>query len=354
MKKQILFLSLFLSGLSAFALPKLLERQSFNVYEIKNLNIDLSWENIDVQKCDEDDNILVEIFCNNKKYAPSLNATDNTIYVKTNKQNNAPLQNKKCTVIIHLPASVEFDQVKLSTTSGEIHTQMHIITNKLYCSSTSGDQSITVEAFADEASFKATSGEIYVEAVYGQTLIAQATSGSVFVREFESQANFTASTASISTTSGSIKLTQAKVSKAKLKSTSGSITLEGLVSQAFDISSTSGSIGMELEAAPSDNSRISATSGSIFMGVPGDADFGLWVETTSGSFTNALIRQRIGSHVDYQGQINKGGATIKINTTSGNVSIDSNNGSSANISNKKSSSDSDSELPVVSFDDPIF
>ena len=304
MKKLVLTFALLLFATTAFSLPSLFDRQLFKVYDIKNIDTDLTWENIDIQECDEIDNILVEIYCNNKKWAPQIKSSGSTVIVKSKKKSYSAFEPKKCTVIFKIPASAEFDLISLSTTSGDIFAQA------LICDS----------------------------------LHASSTSGSIFVKTFDGQ------TCSFNSTSGSQKLTNAKVNKTVNKATSGSITVEGQVLQAFDIGTTSGTIGMELDDAPLSKSRVSSTSGTIFLGLPGNANFSLSVSTTSGSFTNAITREKHGSHVDYSGDINNGGAQITLSSTSGNISIDSNNG----VTGKKAVKNSDTDIPVVSFDEPIF
>ena len=344
MKHFILSLTLFCLAATAFSLPSLFDRKSFKVYDIKNIDTDLTWENIDIQKSDEIDNILVEVYCNNKKWAPEVKSSGSTLIVKAKKKSYSSLEPKKCTVILKIPASAEFDTVSLSATSGEIHSQIEINAEKFDSSTTSGDHSFTVDIFAKKISFSSTSGSIFAQAVIGDELKVNSTSGSIFIKTFDGQS------CSINSTSGSQKLTNAKINKIISKATSGSVTVEGQVLQSFDIGTTSGTIGLELDDAPLNNSRASSTSGTIFLGLPGNADFSLSVSTTSGSFTNAITRERQVSHVDYTGDINNGGAKIALSSTSGNISIDSNNGATGQAAATRTEPD----VPVVSFDEPIF
>ena len=109
-------------------------------------------------------------------------------------------------------------------------------------------------------------------------------------------------------------------------------------------------INLDLGEAPSSNSRAQATSGSIFVGLPGDSDFSLRVQTTSGAFINALTKEKITDHVSYNRDINRGGAAIILSSTSGRITVDSTNGIIANVID----SSFEPDIPVVSFDDPIF
>ena len=325
MKKIFLSLSLLCLAATAFALPDLIERQLFKASETKNLSFDLAWEDIDIQENNEAGTIQVEVYCDKKKYAPTITFSNSTIYVKSNK--NKPsfgIQNLKSTVIIKIPASAQFKTINLETTSG--------------------DQSFTTSIFAQNATFKATSGDVFVDSLYGQNLKAETTSGSIKFNKFEGQ------NVSLKATSGSVKLTNTAIEKALVETTSGSVTIEGTVSNAFDLTATSGTIGLELNNAPAARSRITTTSGTIFVGLPGNADFSLWVRTTGGSFTNAITKEKISDHVNYKQDINNGGAMIMLSATSGRITVDSNNGITGKIIDDKI----DQDVPVVSFDDPIF
>ena len=331
MKKLMVALTLFcVAAVQAFCLPSLYKRELFKVNDIQNFDFDLSWENLVIQECDESKNILIEIYCKKPKYAPTVKKTGSTIVVKSNQDNHfSVFGSNNCTVIARIPEGAKFEKFFMGTTSGSIRSQVEIEANIVSSNSTSGSQSITEDLISENASFYSTSGSVFLENFYGQTLKVSATSGSINVHNFSGKS-------------------------CSLKATSGSVTLEGSVSDSFDISTTSGSIGLELNDAPRKNSSAGCTSGSIFIGLPGDADFSLDVETTSGSFVNALTRTKIDSHVEFKGDINNGGAVISLSTTSGSVSIDSTNGKRAKATQYTSDSDSDSDVPVVSFDDPIF
>lgn len=346
MKRTFLFVTFLLTlSASVFCLPSLIDSQLFKTSETKNLNCDLAWEDIDIQQSNDTEKIHVEVYCNKEKYAPTINFSNSTIYVKSNKNKpNFGIQNLKCTVIIKIPASTQFKSINFETTSGDIQSQIIINANTLSIKSTSGDQSFTKDIFAQNATFKATSGDVFVDSLYGQNLKAETTSGSIKFNTFEGQ------NASLGATSGSIKLINATIEKTLVKTSSGSITIEGTVSNAFDITATSGTIGLELDAAPSAKSRITSTSGTIFLGLPGNDDFSLWVQTTGGSFTNAITKEKISDHANYKQNINDGGALIMLSSTSGRITVDSNNGITGAIIDDKI----DKDVPVVSFDDPIF
>ena len=344
MKKLLLTISLFgLMTSAAFTLPKLVSQELINANFINDIDFNLTWEDLRVEECDEDD-IIIEIYCNKEKYAPKIKIRDKTLMVQSNTKSSSIFENKRCTVIAKIPLLNQFEKFHMSTSSGSIHTQTVINCSTLTSSSTSGSQSITEPIYVQNAKFNSTSGSIFVEAVEAENLQVSATSGSIKIKGFDGQ------NCSIDATSGSVKFTNSNTNKLKIKTSSGSITLEGLVSDTFDVSASSGSIALELDDAPTGNSRVYTTSGSIFVEIPGKADFSLWAQTTSGSFVNAITKEKISDHVNYTKDINNGGATIILSATSGRITIDSNDG----VTVKFSEPAIDPEIPVVSFDDPIF
>ena len=305
MKKLVLTFALLLLATTAFSLPPLLQKQSFKVRDIENLDFDLNWEELEIQQSNETDNISIEIYCNKEKYAPKIKSSDSSISVKNTVKNIISIgTNVKCTVIARIPSTANFEKININTTSGNISAD-NIYSEKLYSSSTSG--SITINGFSGEK-------------------------------------------CSLDTTSGKIKLINVSTEDTRLNSTSGSITLEGIVSSDFEVSSTSGTIGIELYAIPKSNSRVTTTSGTIFIGLPDNSSFSLHVNTTSGSFTNAFTKETISNHVSYRADINKGGTKIILSATSGRITVDSTNGVITNTYNGSAESD----IPVVSFEDPIF
>ena len=344
MKKLLLSLTLSCLTAAAFSLPSLFNSQLYKVNDIKNIHIDLTWEDVDIQENNDTGNILVEVYCNNRKWAPEVKSSGSTIVIKAKKKSYSAFEQKKCTVIVKIPSHTQFESINFVTTSGDIHSQTIINADTFSAESTSGDQSFTTNIIVQNATFKATSGDIFVDSLSGQNLKAETTSGSIKFNALEEQ------NVSLEATSGSVKLTNTIIEKTLVKTTSGSITIEGNISKAFDLNATSGTIGLELDTAPSSRSRIDTTSGTIFVGLPGNDDFSLWVQTTGGSFTNAITKEKITDHVNYKQDINNGGAMIMLSSTSGRITVDSNNGITGTITDNSM----DKDVPVVSFDDPIF
>ena len=154
------------------------------------------------------------------------------------------------------------------------------------------------------------------------------------------------------TTSGSIKFESCITDFFDSSSTSGSITVRELTCKALSVSSLSGTIGLELQRAIGKNSSISTTSGLIFISMPENSPLTVKATTSSGSFTNSFTREKISTLVNYNREINGGGALLKLSSTSGTITLDSNTFISSPISIIED--DSDAEIPVVIFDEKDF
>ena len=154
-----------------------------------------------------------------------------------------------------------------------------------------------------------------------------------------------ANVANLSATSGRLNLKDAVVQDISFSTSSGGISADELLTNSFTASSSSGTIGLELRGAPSKKSQVSTSSGTVFVSLPNDAAVTVSATTSSGSLINTFTKEKIGSHADYKKQINGGGATINLSTTSGNITIDKGNGPSV---------DNKDDTPVVIVDRPIF
>ena len=343
MKKLLLSFMLFGIMSSLFSLPTLLNRKQFNVHDINDLAIDLSWENLELQECNDSSTILVEIYCNKKDYAPQLSTRGSKLVVKS-KKNTGFFSRHDCTVILKLPSSKTFDVSAFRTTSGHIQCQAFLKTNNLTVQTTSGYTSFTVPSYADISSFDATSGNIFIDSLYGKKLQIKATSSSIKVEKFEGDY------CSVHATSGSIKLREISSKEVYINATSGSITVEGDVTNSLGINATSGTVGVELETVPEENTMITTTSGTIFTAFPENADYSVMVTTVSGAFINAITGETIISSVHYKRNINEGGPFVMLTATSGRITLDSTN----SFASKTTEVTENPDIPVVSFDDPIF
>lgn len=181
------------------------------------------------------------------------------------------------------------DSVKLKSTSGDIRARVTARTIK--GEMTSGDMELQVMSAAEEIKLEATSGDIVLESAWdaGKTII-KTTSGKIQAalkqtEEFKANA-----------TSGDIHAILGETKKAKLEATSGKITAEISRMNELEIRTTSGNVAAHLPTVPGFTARV---------------------ETASGDFASNLSLTKEGKAY----VAGNGSATVKINTTSGNITI---------------------------------
>lgn len=154
------------------------------------------------------------------------------------------------------------------------------------------------------------------------------------------------------TTSGSIKFETCITDFFDSSSTSGSITVSKLSCKCLNISTLSGTVGLELQRSLAKNSSISTTSGLIFISMPENSQISVRATTSSGGFTNSFTRDTFNSLVNYSKAINGGGPLLKLSSTSGTITLDSNTFITSPIVIYED--DPDAEIPVVIFDENDF
>ena len=126
----------------------------------------------------------------------------------------------------------------------------------------------------------------------------------------------------IAATSGTIKIEDFASEYAEFKSSSGSISVKKLDCDYFDAQNTSGGITLELRSEPTASSSIECSSGDIDLYVPMRARFSVDVSCSSGTFRDKFNNNRMNPRDNYRMDYNGGGSTIKLRTSSGDISLD--------------------------------
>jgi hypothetical protein len=156
------------------------------------------------------------------------------------------------------------------------------------------------------------SGDLTIDNV-GATLKAQTGSGSV-------RANGIQGASTLGSGSGDVELHLTGPGDVRAETGSGSVRLYG-VNGALKASTGSGDI--QVNGNPATDWKLSTGSGSIQMDLGGNAKFNLVADTGSGSVNVSQPISMQGSlnrhHIS--GVVNGGGATIRANTGSGDISI---------------------------------
>lgn len=366
MKKELLTFSLsLLAAAHMFALPPLLGETSYKASSVDNLDFNMSWENLQIKKA-SGDTIIVEIYCNKKKFAPKVRLSHTTLFIDSVPMHNLllPVSPKHCTVIVYLPSEKEFENIMIHLSSGTLEETSNISSGTISIEISSGNintgfltakqtkviassGAIIMEGLnSPKTLVQASSGKIFLDSIKAKDLVLQTTSGAIKVNSIDSGVT------AISSTSGSIKLKDLIAQKFDMTTTSGGISVEGLMADSFGISSTSGTIGLELNGMPAKKSSVASTSGTIFVSLPKNAAATIQAKTASGSFVNAFTKEKINPPVDYRADINGGGTLLSFNANSGRITLDVGKGLAdlRELPAQKSNSEDD----VVQVDRPIF
>ena len=315
--KKILACSILLSvAAMVFALPNLIEKQSFNHMAVNNIDFNLSSEQLEINET-FDSNITIEVYCNNNKMAPEISCSGQNLSVVSRLHNSGFLTaGTRCTLIVYIPQGKNFKDVKLQSSSGEIKLKSELTANNIKIQTTSADIESERGLFADNIFLKATSGEVDAKNLDGDTLVVETSSGDIEIQ------NYTGGTGTLKATSGSIDVDDFAVEYAKFKTTSGKISVKNLDCDYFDFDSTSGSQYTTLKNPPLAKSKMETTSGSIDITVPEGSSFEIDVHSNSGTFKDGFSNNKFVPRTPFHERINDGGATIEISTSSGSIELD--------------------------------
>ena len=320
MKKIIT--AMLIASLSAglFALPNLLKKEQFGANAIDSLAFDLSSEELQVKETYDATSIEVEIYCNYKKHAPEVSVSGSTLYIDSVRKGLSFFQDPTgltCTVIVYVPQKKDFDEISIKTSSGEIEIERPLSAkNEIQISASSGEIESTGGLFADTIKISASSGDIELFNVDADELKVNTSSGDISIRKF------TGGTGSLNSTSGDIKASDFASEYAEFNSTSGTISVKKLDCDYFDAKNTSGGISLELESAPAASSSLECTSGDIDLYLPMRAKFSVDVSCSSGIFRDKFNNNRMNPRDNYRMDYNGGGSTIKVRTTSGDITLE--------------------------------
>ncbi len=384
MHKKSLSSFLILGTASAlFALPPQLGSTNYKASSINNFDFNLSWENVLLEPTSEHE-IVVDIYCNKKKFAPRVKLVSDTLIIESIPIHSQifTFERKNCTVIVKVPQEKGFDEFKIHTSSGDIKSSISFDADTILLQASSG--SIKTEeqiSSSKEAIIRTSSGNTVIDFIHTNKLSVNASSGNITLEKADSQTakvetssgyihinsgsantlslsassgdiscnNFSSEESTIRTTSGSIKLKNFDTTTFVSSASSGNITARNLGCQNFEVSSTSGTIGLEFADAPISKSSVSSSSGTQFISMPKNSRLTLHVSTSSGGFINAFTNEKFSSHVNYNNEINGGGAAVSFTSSSASITLDIGDGVA---SPRTAIEDSDSgDIPVVIFGD---
>lgn len=319
MKKIFSAILLAFLAAGAFAKPNLLEKTQFGAAAIDDLSITLSSEELEIKETYDTTSIEVEIYCNNKKFAPDVSVSGSTldIHGTAAKTFFSTPTGFSCTVIVYIPPKKDFGEINIKTSSGNITIDRTLSAeDEISVSASSGDITSSKGLFADSIKVSTSSGDIDLYNIDADDFSLHSTSGDLTVKKF------TGATGSVHSTSGSIKADDFACEYAEFKSTSGSISVKKMDCDYFDVENTSGGITLELKNAPAATSSAECTSGDIDIYLPMRAKFTAEASCSSGTFRDKFNNNRMNPRDNYRMDYNGGGALLKLRTSSGNITLD--------------------------------
>ena len=155
---------------------------------------------------------------------------------------------------------LNFATANMTTTSGDIEIAGSV-TQSLVCNSTSGDVDISSPA-AGAVQVNTTSGDVELTGVSAQSLSIHTNTGDV-----DLERTVASGAMEVSTTSGDIELERSDAASLTLSTTSGDVEGSLLTGKTFSASSTSGRVSVPASTPGAGACSVSTTSGSIRLTV---------------------------------------------------------------------------------------
>lgn len=128
------------------------------------------------------------------------------------------------------------------------------------------------------------------------------------------------SSLNVNNTSGSVKIENCNIPQLRVRSTSGSIKIDGAYDQ-IDLKGVSGSIKANLTKALTKDSSLSTTSGSIKLTTPRTSNYTIDYNCTSGSYSDDISSFSSGSKKKGTDLIGNGSVNVTLRTTSGSIKV---------------------------------
>lgn len=242
--------------------------------DIKNINIETSFVDINIIVEDRDD-IRVHYNGNiHSNYLPKLNTNtkSDTLYIFTDDKNkkNYNVYNTDLKLDIYIPQGFK-SNIKINTVSGDGNFS-NLEIEKLNIVSTSGDMKFS-NLNLDSLYIKTTSGDLWGDNLKVGEVEFMSTSGDIDINDLITKSLLT------ETTSGDQEFKKLNAEKSNFKTTSGEIEIYGSIDNT-KVNTSSGDI--ELNYNSFNNITIEATSGDVEITLPINAEFNLESSTVSG------------------------------------------------------------------------
>jgi DUF4097 and DUF4098 domain-containing protein YvlB len=224
--------------------------------------------------------------------------------------------------------------VELRTVSGSIRGEE--VNGAVSARSSSGDVTLAGLSDGGDMEVRTVSGDVALRDVAADSLVAHTSSGKIQVA-----GGVLSGGLDLEAISGRVTAEGVRAASYRLHSSSGDLTLDGC-SGPLDLRTVSGEIevrdGTEAELGietssggvrfagslrARGNHRIKSVSGGVHLALPADAAFDLDVETVSGAIeTDFAVTMTQFDRKHVAGEVNGGGPSLRINTSSGNITLE--------------------------------
>ncbi len=173
------------------------------------------------------------------------------------------------------------------------------------------------EEYKGELMSNTVSGDIETDALKLSEVKLSTVSGDIDVEELEGN------DLTIASVSGDIRLNKATLEQVDLDNVSGSLRINELESEKVDANTISGDIRIDLEEMK-DNIKIESVSGSVILNIKEDLNAELNVESLTGDVNCSHKVDDVDEKDDnvLKGKIGSGKYELRIETLSGDISID--------------------------------
>lgn len=309
MKKGVIAGLLIMIAGSVFA--SAFSRDYYSVDELKGIKAELRYENVVIKNVN-DDEVKVDIRCNNERKMPEVSIKDNTLYIKNLKKGTYA---ENCTVYIYMPENLTSDFIDIATASGDIEVE-NLKVKDMELKANSGDIDCINLRVKNKLSARAASGDITLKNIDAEEINISVASGDIDLTDI------TAEDIELGAASGDIEVDNLSVASMICSTASGSQDYDNIDCETFELAAASGSIKISLNQAPEDDSSISTASGSVTLRLPRSAAFQLNLSSSSGRFSDEFEGNSYRPNGKVKSKYNGGGVNINIKTTSGNIDLD--------------------------------
>lgn len=178
MKKLVIIFCAFLLSLQLFADPKnIVYNQAFDFSAIENLDISLTYENLQISRIYGNE-IVVEIGSNNIKKIPQVTVQDESLQIISKEQKTS--RGNKCNVYVYIPQDFGASEIKLNSVSGTISADILQSQNAVHIKNVSGRTDIAA-CQTEFYTASSLSGNITLQKISVDFFDFSSTSGNIFV-----------------------------------------------------------------------------------------------------------------------------------------------------------------------------